>query len=35
MIQKRMTTVGSDQPSFSKWWCTGAILKKRFPVALK
>ncbi len=35
MIQKRMTTVGSDQPFFSKWWWIGAIRKKRFPVNLK
>ena len=35
MIQKRMTTVGSDQPFFSKWWCSGAIRKTRLPVVLK
>src|SRR5690349_5628474 len=34
MIQKRMTTVGSDQPRCSKWWWIGAIRKTRFPVRL-
>jgi hypothetical protein len=31
MIQKRTTTCSSRQPDFSKWWCSGAILKKRRP----
>src|SRR5262249_27338580 len=35
MIQKRTTTCGSDQPSCSKWWWMGAILKTRLPVSLK
>ena len=34
-IQKRITTVDSGQPIFSKWWWIGAIRKMRFPVALK
>jgi len=34
MIQKRTTTCGSDQPSCSKWWWIGAILKTRLPVSL-
>src|SRR6185437_11960983 len=34
MIQKRMTTVGSDQPICSKWWWIGAILNTRLPVRL-
>ena len=34
MIQKRMTTVGSDQPTCSKWWWIGAIRKTRLPVRL-
>src|SRR4051812_16609961 len=34
MIQKRMTTVGSDQPRCSKWWWIGAIRNTRFPVRL-
>src|SRR5689334_11900806 len=34
MIQKRMTTVGSDQPRCSKWWWIGAIRKTRLPVRL-
>jgi hypothetical protein len=34
MIQKRITTVGSDQPRCSKWWWIGAIRKTRFPVRL-
>src|SRR4051794_2391857 len=34
MIQKRITTVGSDQPICSKWWWIGAIRKTRFPVRL-
>ena len=34
MIQKRITTVGSDQPICSKWWWIGAILKTRLPVRL-
>src|SRR5436190_5296846 len=33
-IQKRITTVGSDQPRCSKWWWIGAIRKTRFPVRL-
>src|SRR5690348_14526350 len=35
MIQKRITICGSVQPSCSKWWWIGAILKKRLPVSLK
>lgn len=31
IIQKRMVTVVSGQPNCSKWWCIGAILKKRLP----
>ena len=31
MIQKRITTVDSFQPSFSKWWWIGAIRKMRLP----
>src|SRR4029079_6018877 len=31
-IQKRMTTVGSDQPRCSKWWWIGAIRNRRRPV---
>ncbi len=34
MIQKRITTVGSAQPSCSKWWWIGAILNTRLPVRL-
>src|SRR5207344_2333445 len=34
MIQKRITMVGSAQPFFSKWWCSGAIRKTRRPVRL-
>src|SRR5215213_4582379 len=34
MIQNRITTCGSVQPSCSKWWWMGAILKTRFPVSL-
>jgi hypothetical protein len=34
-IQKRITTVDSRQPSFSKWWWIGAIRKMRRPVVLK
>ena len=34
MIQKRMTTVLSDQPSFSKWWWIGAMRNTRLPVSL-
>ncbi len=34
MIQKRITTVGSLQPSCSKWWWIGAILNTRLPVRL-
>src|SRR5262245_36097446 len=34
MIQKRMTIVGSCQPFFSKWWCSGAIRNTRRPVSL-
>ena len=34
-IQKRITTVDSGQPIFSKWWWIGAIRKMRLPVALK
>jgi hypothetical protein len=33
-IQKRMTTVGSDQPRCSKWWWIGAMRKTRLPVRL-
>ena len=33
-IQKRITTVGSDQPRRSKWWWIGAIRKTRRPVRL-
>src|SRR5690606_30783231 len=35
MIQKRMTTWLSVQPSFSKWWWIGAMRKTRLPVVLK
>ena len=35
MIQKRITTWLSVQPSFSKWWWMGAIRKTRRPVILK
>jgi hypothetical protein len=35
MIQKRITMVGSAQPFFSKWWCSGAMRKTRLPVSLK
>ena len=31
MIQKRTTTCVSVQPLFSKWWCSGAILRMRRP----
>ena len=31
MIQKRTTTCVSFQPVFSKWWCSGAILRMRRP----
>ena len=34
MIQKRITTVLSDQPSFSKWWWIGAMRNTRLPVSL-
>ncbi len=34
MIQNRMTMVGSAQPFFSKWWCSGAIRNTRRPVRL-
>ena len=34
MIQKRMTMVGSAQPFFSKWWCSGAIRNTRCAGAL-
>src|SRR5262249_47255498 len=34
MIQNRMTMVGSCQPFFSKWWCSGAMRKTRLPVSL-
>ena len=34
MIQKRITMVGSAQPFFSKWWCSGAMRKTRRPVRL-
>src|SRR3546814_12350805 len=34
MIQKRITMVGSAQPFFSKWWCSGAMRKTRLPVIL-
>ena len=34
MIQKRITMVGSAQPFFSKWWCSGAIRNTRLPVRL-
>jgi phospho-N-acetylmuramoyl-pentapeptide-transferase len=34
MIQKRITTVGSDQPRCSKWWWIGAIRNTRLPVRL-
>src|SRR3546814_5920124 len=30
-----MTMVGSAQPFFSKWWCSGAMAKTRLPVNLK
>ena len=33
-IQKRITTVDSDQPTFSKWWWIGAIRKILRPVRL-
>ena len=33
-IQKRITTVGSDQPRCSKWWWIGAIRNTRLPVRL-
>jgi hypothetical protein len=29
MIQKRITTVDSAQPSFSKWWCKGSTHDQR------
>ena len=32
MIQKRMTTLTSLHPFFSKWWCKGAIRKMRVCV---
>jgi hypothetical protein len=35
MIQKRITTWLSVQPSFSKWWWIGAIRNTRLPVSLK
>ena len=35
MIQNRMTIVTSPHPDSSKWCCSGAILKTRFPVILK
>ena len=31
MIQNRITTWVSVQPLFSKWWCSGDILKMRRP----
>ena len=31
MIQNRITTVTCSQPSISKWWCSGAIRKTRWP----
>ena len=31
MIQKRITTLGSGQPFFSKWWWKGAMRKMRLP----
>ena len=34
MIQKRITTVGSDQPRCSKWWWIGAMRNTRLPVRL-
>src|SRR5690606_6212079 len=34
MIQKRITTVDSFQPSCSKWWWIGAMRKIRLPVRL-
>ena len=34
-IQKRTTTFGSAQPAFSKWWCRGAIRRRRRPVPLR
>ena len=34
MIQNRITTVDSDQPSFSKWWWIGAMRNTRLPVRL-
>src|SRR5690606_19893899 len=34
MIQKRITTVDSDHPSFSKWWWIGAMRNTRLPVSL-
>ena len=33
-IQKRITTLLSDQPSCSKWWWMGAMRKTLFPVRL-
>ena len=30
-IQKRAITLLTIQPSSSKWWCSGAILKMRLP----
>src|SRR5690606_18133172 len=35
MIQKRITTVDSDQPSCSKWLWIGAMRNTRLPVRLK
>ena len=34
MIQNRTTTLVSLYPFFSKWWCKGAMRKKRFLVFL-
>ena len=34
-IQNLMMTLDSLQPSSSKWWCKGAILKMRLPRILK
>ena len=33
--QNTVTTLVSDQPDNSKWWCMGLILKTRLPVDLK
>src|SRR3546814_11635762 len=34
MIQKRITMVGSAQPFFSQWLCSGALRTPRLPVIL-